>query len=319
MTTIEIKNLGPVKEVNNVSLGKVNVFTGIGKSTVAKIISFCRVVERDIVMSASLEKYQKNKGLFREYLETLYKMKGYFKPNSYIHYRSSVVDITWENNECSMSWVDQDSYKYKRVAYIPAERNMIVLPEARRSELGDTYLRRFLFDWFHAREKFTYDQPLQILNTGSNYYYGEGVVEDYIKGDGYEIPLENASSGLHSLTPMMAVVKYLTKWIYEDDIACFEGLERLQSLIMSTVDVDSEELDIDSAFNGLKSTVNRVFTVSGFSLVIEEPELGISENVQKDLIKYLLGKCSEKGDSDLILTTNVLKEVNLEDINVYNL
>lgn len=43
MTTIEIRNVGPIKEVSEITLNSVNVFMGpqsSGKSTIAKIISY---------------------------------------------------------------------------------------------------------------------------------------------------------------------------------------------------------------------------------------------------------------------------------------
>ena len=43
MPVLTIRNVGPIKEVKDISLNKVNVFMGLqssGKSTIAKIISF---------------------------------------------------------------------------------------------------------------------------------------------------------------------------------------------------------------------------------------------------------------------------------------
>ena len=48
MATITIKNVGPVKEAH-FELNKINVFMGpqsSGKSTIAKIISYCQWVEK---------------------------------------------------------------------------------------------------------------------------------------------------------------------------------------------------------------------------------------------------------------------------------
>lgn len=182
MTTIEIKNIGPIKEVE-IFLNKINVFMGpqsSGKSTIAKIISFCTWVEKDVATNQSLSIYQENKIYFRERLESFHKIKGYFNPNSYIHYRSEVVDILWENEECSISWVNKYAYKRSKIAYIPSERNMVILPEARKSEFGNTNIRSFLFDWFEARKKYSNENNLSVLNLGVNYYYIEGSEEDHI-------------------------------------------------------------------------------------------------------------------------------------------
>ena len=49
MDRIEIRNIGPIKDVN-FGLNKINVLMGpqsSGKSTIAKIIGFCQWVEND--------------------------------------------------------------------------------------------------------------------------------------------------------------------------------------------------------------------------------------------------------------------------------
>ena len=106
MPTITIKNIGPIKEVKEISLNKINVFMGpqsSGKSTIAKIISFCMWVEKDVATGQSLSEYQENKTYFRERLESFHKIKGYFNSDSYIHYKSEVIEIIWENEKCSIS------------------------------------------------------------------------------------------------------------------------------------------------------------------------------------------------------------------------
>lgn len=120
-----------------------------------KIISFCTWVEKSVATSQSLSEYQENKTYFKEHLEAFHKIKGYFNCDSYIHYKSDVVDIVWEDEECSISWVNKYAYKRSKIAYIPSERNMVILPEARKSEFGNTNIRSFLFDWFEARKKYS--------------------------------------------------------------------------------------------------------------------------------------------------------------------
>ena len=140
----------------------------------------------------------------------------------------------WENDECSISWIDRYAYKRSKIAYIPSERNMVILPEARKSEFGNTNIRSFLFDWFEARKRYSNENRLSVLNLGINYYYLEGNEEDHIKGydtnhDEYDILLSHASSGLQSITPLIAMVEYLTKWIYNEDSISFDQDERRQN------------------------------------------------------------------------------------------
>ena len=339
MTTITIRNIGPIKEVKEIYLNKINVFMGLqssGKSTIAKIISFCIWVEKDVATSQSLSEYQENKTYFRERLESFHKIKGYFNSNSYIHYRSEVIDIVWKNEECSISWIDKYAYKRSKIAYIPSERNMVILPEARKSEFGNTNIRSFLFDWFEARKKYSNENDLSVLNLGVNYYYVEGSEEDHIRckndDNEYDILLSNASSGLQSITPLIAMIEYLTKWIYDEDTISFEQDERKQRVnrILAVEKVlkpyyDKDDLPIGDIqelvksfneklhekeekaveyFNDYKTISNSLFKTMNSQFIIEEPEQNLFPETQRDLVYYFLQKCLNKEGNRLTLTTH---------------
>ena len=339
MTTIAIKNIGPIKEVATISLNKINVFMGpqsSGKSTIAKIISFCTWVEKDVATNQSLSEYKENKTYFRERLESFHKIKGYFNSDSYIRYKSEVIDIVWENEECSISWVDRYAYKRSKIAYIPSERNMVILPEARKSEFGNTNIRSFLFDWFEARKKYSDKNKLSVLNLGVNYYYVEGSEEDHIRGSNndseYDILLSSASSGLQSITPLIAIIEYLTKWIYDEDTISFELDERRQRVnrILAEEKVlkpyyDKDYLPIEDRqdftksfneklhekeekavkyFEEYKTISNSLFKTTNSQFIIEEPEQNLFPEAQRDLVYYFLQKCLNREGNRLTLTTH---------------
>ncbi|WP_304288108.1 hypothetical protein [Capnocytophaga leadbetteri] len=339
MTTIAIRNIGPIKEVKEIYLNKINVFMGLqssGKSTIAKIISFCTWVEKDVATSQSLSEYQENRTYFRERLESFHKIKGYFNSDSYIHYKSEVIDIVWENEECSISWVDKYAYKRSKIAYIPSERNMVILPEARKSEFGNTNIRSFLFDWFESRKKYSNENNLSVLNLGVNYYYVEGSEEDHIKGNNnnteYDILLSNASSGIQSITPLIVMIEFLTKWIYNEDTISFEQNERRQQVnrILSDEKVfkpyykkqdlskeDRQKLVKDfmtklekkdkeawTLFNIAKTISGNLFKTNNSQFIIEEPEQNLFPETQRDLVYYLLQKCLAKEENRLTFTTH---------------
>ena len=336
MTTIAIKNIGPIKEVATISLNKINVFMGpqsSGKSTIAKIISFCTWVEKDVATNQSLSEYKENKTYFRERLESFHKIKGYFNSDSYIRYKSEVIDIVWENEEFSISWVDRYAYKRSKIAYIPSERNMVILPEARKSEFGNTNIRSFLFDWFEARKKYSDKNKLSVLNLGVNYYYVEGSEEDHIRGSNndseYDILL---SSGLQSITPLIAIIEYLTKWIYDEDTISFELDERRQRVnrILAEEKVlkpyyDKDYLPIEDRqdftksfneklhekeekavkyFEEYKTISNSLFKTTNSQFIIEEPEQNLFPEAQRDLVYYFLQKCLDREGNRLTLTTH---------------
>ena len=335
MTTIKIRNIGPIKEVPEITLNRVNVFMGpqsSGKSTIAKIISFCTWVEKDVATSQSLKEYD-GTTRFKDQLESFHKIKGYFRADSYIRYKSDTVEIIWENETCKLCWVDQQAYKRSKIAYIPSERNMVILPETRKVEFGSTNVRSFLFDWFTAREKCA---DLPLLNLGVNYHYAEAKDEDHIQGEGYnsayDILLSNASSGLQSLTPLLVMVKYLTKWVYEDESLSFEQNRRRQDTIMALVEdfflkkkrdqssailssqedmrlffgelIKEKDPDMMKLLKDFSQHHAYLFKTNNSQFIIEEPEMNLFPETQRDLVYHLLNKCLEREGNRLTITTH---------------
>lgn len=341
MTTIEIRNIGPIKNTEKFDLNRVNVFMGpqsSGKSTIAKIISFCTWVEKDVATSLSLKTYQDNTKLFKDHIERFHKMKEYFRPDSYISYRSNVVEIKWENEECVIKWVDRYAYKRSKIAYIPSERNMVILPDVRKVELNNTNIRSFLFDWFDAREKYTKDSRLSILNLDVDYYFSESNIyeEDRIHGIKndieYDIALSNASSGLQSITPLIAMVEYLTKWIYHEDKKSFDQEERQRKVNSYLIDekILKPYFNVDSLsdneryvkikkynekfkenhpeakkyFDDYARLMTNLFDTQNSQFIIEEPEQNLFPTTQKDMIYHFLEKCLDREDNRLTITTH---------------
>ncbi|MDR0306418.1 MAG: ATP-binding protein [Chitinispirillales bacterium] len=222
MAKISIKNVGPVK-VLNLDVNRVNIFMGpqsSGKSTIAKIISHCQWIEKDVATSQSLDKYKNAEYDFKKHLEKYHKLNGYFKSDSYVSYSSDVINIEYNEKKFSITWEDQYAYKRSKISYIPSDRNNVALSEIHKVEFCPDSTRSFLFDWHDARKKHSKeDGGLPILNLGVNYYYTEAPPfgQDNINGDSYDISLSDSSSGLQSVTPIVVLVDYLIVRIYEQD------------------------------------------------------------------------------------------------------
>lgn len=83
MARLIVRNIGPIKDVE-LDLKKVNVFMGpqgCGKSTLAKIISFCSWLEKDSDATLKAEA----KGLV-PLLTKYHRMEGYFRADSELAY-----------------------------------------------------------------------------------------------------------------------------------------------------------------------------------------------------------------------------------------
>ena len=96
MAHIIIKNIGPIKEVE-LDLNKINVFMGpqsSGKSTIAKIISYCLWIEKNICLFRNSLDIEIN---FKKKIEEFHHLERYFRDDSYIKYESDYVCITYNS------------------------------------------------------------------------------------------------------------------------------------------------------------------------------------------------------------------------------
>lgn len=328
---LTIKNIGPIKNVS-FDIKKVNVFMGkqsSGKSTIAKILSFCSWVEKDISFHQSFEKHIEG-DYFINYLKTFHKMEKYIKKDSYIKYVGEAVDIEYANSKVSIKWKDtRFDYKRPKISYIPSERNIIALPEVERVEFPNNYLRSYLFDWLDIRKHYNSENKISILDTEMKYYFSEENRENNIVGNEYRIPLSSASSGLQSVTSLLTMVDYLTTILFDtdEDTVSYEMNKTKNNVLISILDeslsktpeysklseMTKEELinirDSQKETIGLVNKLNEakenLYRYNRTNLIIEEPEQNLFPSTQKELIYKIFEYLNKsKYDHTLTLTTH---------------
>ena len=153
MRHLIIRNIGPIKEAE-IELKRFNFIIGpqsSGKSTIAKILSTCSWVEKEVATTMD-EHAVANVGAFRALMEEFHKMKDYFDENAEILYETEVIRIYLKGDIFDVKLKNQEQYHREKICYIPSERNAVTLPELQGFEFGQTNLRSFLFDWFNAGE-----------------------------------------------------------------------------------------------------------------------------------------------------------------------
>lgn len=327
---LTIKNIGPIKNIS-FEIKKINVFMGkqsSGKSTIAKILSFCSWVEKDISFHQSFEKHIE-RDYFINYLKTFHKMEKYIKKNSYIKYDGEAVDIEYANSKVSIKWKDtRFDYKRPKISYIPSERNIIALPEVERVEFPNNYLRSYLFDWLDIRKHYNSENKISILDTEMKYYFSEENRENNIVGNEYRIPLSSASSGLQSVTSLLTMVDYLTTILFDtDEETDSYEMSKVKDEVLTTI---LKELVKNSSIH--KLTTNEIMNNDEYraefnvyaekfinaranlyryhrtNLIIEEPEQNLFPSTQKELMyklfHYINDDIYEHSDHMMTITTH---------------
>ena len=222
MTHILIKNVGPIKNVE-LDLNKINVFMGpqsSGKSTIAKIISYCSWYEKNYILAA-----KPLRDFYSELIEYHNLEDAYFDDESFIEYKSKNCHIVFlgsdKKNVQITTTVDTDNvFKNEKIEYIPAERNVVSIPGIGRYTESKNNILGFLYDWFRAKrekkENNMFYLPLSSLNGIAYFYVQEDDNDKLVLDNGKKIKLQNASSGLISVTPLVLVFNYIINELYSE-------------------------------------------------------------------------------------------------------
>ena len=338
MAHLIIKNIGPINEVE-FDLNKINIFMGpqsSGKCTIAKIVSYCAWLEKRVSLEQSFVKYKDDK--FVERLISFHKMEGYIREDSYLEYESDVYKVVYKGLGTSPDFELKSTrwgYKLEKIAYIPAERNIIsVLPQWSTIKMSDTSTANFMEDWGNMRELFTADRPLNILSLGGKYYYDKSSNKDYIRLDnGTQIQLFSSSSGVQSVVPLLLLCHTLLNDDLRDELdshVSFDNkviYEELKEIIYRDrfrvnvrrnpdMDADSETFHEGEGVNehfrvflpGEKDlfyqTVDHFTKTQCCDLIIEEPEENLFPDIQQDFTYYIIREILKKEGHKLLITTH---------------
>ena len=336
-TYIEIKSVGPIKDVK-IFLNKINLFIGpqsSGKSTIAKVISFCYWLEKNALTNQGIQHIDKT--FFENKLIVFHKMSSYFNEDSYLKYEGEAIRFEYTPESFNIEKTENfGQLKVGKIAYIPSERNIISLPGISSLPLPENNIRSFLFDWLNIHNKYTKENAVPLFDLKMKYYFQESSNKDIIVlENNKEISLDEASSGVQSVVPLYVYLYYYTKWIYdnEEDIS-FEKKERIEkALIKRFMDETTVHLGLKNNFTDetydkfykadfakeVRDTlINRIYNDSDkllsevrdnisrphFSnIIIEEPEQNLFPQTQVTLMYDILKNINKDRDS-LVITTH---------------
>lgn len=346
MAHITIKNIGPIKDAS-FDLNKINIFMGpqsSGKSTIAKIVSYCSWYEKNTILHTS-----KRPNFFEELISFHNLEESYFSEDSEIIYESDIcnLDFKWKlkdglQNKVDFHLKEGQVFRNRKIIYIPAERNFVTLQGlGKYNETRDNILS-FMYEWFMAKkeltEKYSYSMPINGLGDVSFYYDKESDSDKIIIEKDKSIKLLHASSGLRTCIPLIVVFNYIMMGIYKSartktpfEIIDFE--EKLKFIKTKSYDVTE---DVKSRMTKLKSMIDEMMVETPVSdgkidykntlvnmqeqlanilgyysdyhysqVIIEEPELNLFPKTQQELIYYMIGLLNrDPKDHQLILTTH---------------
>ena len=289
--SIKIVNFGPIKEIEIAQVKPFMVLvgeSGSGKSTIMKVLSLFRWIYKRINLRSYLRHSQaKDLRDLTFYMKDLLKFSGideYVKENTEIHY---------ENDGCRISYtkeglitprriIPQDKLSLNKICFISDKRNEIadVIAGKSRLEQTESYFEETLSDFRTAAseiETFSIDylgiEVKRVKEKNKERFVISGMDGD----DEYTISLENASSGIQTVSPLALIVEYYAK--YYDSV---DGMNK--SIFHYLADTDGLK-----HFNAIMN-VGEILH-SNIVIHIEEPELSLYPESQKSLIDFLISRC----------------------------
>ncbi len=344
MAHLAIYNIGPIKEID-IDLNRFNVFIGpqsSGKSTIAKIVSFCQWLEKDCIIRQQSSHIDKD--FVKKNLIDYHNISEYIDDNSTFLYEGRYLHIRFADKALLVETTSE--FKDARVsknAYIPAERTVISVPGIFSTKMPENYLASFIDDWQQIRTKFENGDKVEILNLGDAYFFDSGANADMLTmKNGRPLHLSQASSGLQSVTPLCVYIAYITAWIYShpEDKSSDERKRIWESAVAKSI-FEGQVMPLDNIYNEnlpysklLKERFRRISdhfqtageivgkgdngfdalneeirkwsellgTPSFSNIVIEEPELNLFPETQASLVYFILSNIDHKRDNMVITT-----------------
>lgn len=348
MRHLIIRNIGPVKFAE-FELKRFNFIIGpqsSGKSTIAKILSTCSWVEKEVATTMD-EHAVADAAAFRALMVDFHKMTDYFVEDSEIQFETDVIKISLTGESFNVQLKNQELYRREKICYIPSERNSVTLPELQGYEFGPTNLRSFLFDWFNAREFYGKDNKTDILDLGVRYFYDPNEQKfkdriEHVNGKTYQIPLGSASSGLQSVIPLQIMVQYYSnqyfktfaeKTSFDSDVKArmiqarvidkyvlnvaypgFNPLERSKLIKKQNDLIHEGNPEARELLNKYREELERLTVPVRTAYIVEEPEQNLYPFTQRGLLNFIVASCNGARAHSLTITTHspyIINQLNL--------
>lgn len=319
METIHIKHVGPLTDTGEIRLNRVMLLIGpqgAGKSTLMKILSFCRWVEKRIMQDESELKQYANYKRFIKLLKKFHHLSDtFFSTESKIVYRGVCIAITWEGGLSRNAQITKlSNFKTDRhnskLSFIPAERNLASaiqnIDRAYRGNPGEDLLFNYLFELEEAGMDYSDKHKLK-LSIGNDYsYYRSSAGQHFIEQDSINRSFLSyyASSGLQSVFPIDVISSYLINKLGTMPTFSIDDVFRIMG-----VGAGNDAVVKYEDFMEVSRKREGEFKYSSMHLCVEEPEQNLYPESQKELLLSLLGTITKAKDketrpSSLVMTTH---------------
>ena len=287
--SIIIKNFGAIKNVEINDIRPFTVFigeSGSGKSTIMKVI----VLFRWIYKMINIRSYLKHANItespfkfdFKEHLKNSgFEEGAYLHPDTEIIYRKGNNEISYRNLLNTGIIVPEDELSLEKMSFIADKRNIVPDILAKSADV-DSFFVNETYEDFKIAYPFIKELSLDYLgvkysrkNVGSSTkHYIESINENRKYPP---IKLENASSGIQTVTPLSVIVEYFAKYY---------NFSKFGDKIIFKYLYENDNLKNFNAGLNIGEIKHK-----NIHIHIEEPELSLFPESQRSLINFIINRC----------------------------
>ncbi|MDR0613270.1 MAG: AAA family ATPase [Dysgonamonadaceae bacterium] len=308
MQQIEIKNFGPIK-YGHIDINKVTVFVGnqgSGKSTVAKLISTFKWIEKALVRGDYDKKWFERKGVNRLKSQFLpyHRIEAYLSPHSTVEYQGDAYKIKYQKETLIIDGISQNTYQLPQVMYVPAERNFLTcIKGAKELKLSSESLQEFNTEYYNAQQDLKNALKLPINETFIEYDKLNDTLN--LKGENYKVKLTDASSGFQSFVPLYIVSDYLANSVkqHSENKELMSSEEKIK-FQKGVQEIWSNDSLTDEQKRIALSVLSAKFNKTTFVNIVEEPEQNLFPVSQWKMLQSLLEFNNMNVGNELIMTTH---------------
>lgn len=318
MPSIRIKHIGPLVDTGLVEMKTVTLFIGsqsTGKSTLMKILCFCRWIEKRIMVSEekkTLNNYTHYHRFLRELKQFHRFNDDFFSEMSEIEYHGDTIDIFLKGKNNARISRNSD-FNTKRcnakLCFIPSERNILsAIHNADRVYRSNNIdlLFNYVFEWAETRGMFTSDHP-KVLSFEQNieYYYDSKRERDTLRlkqnGEIKEFEPFYASSGVQSALPLEVMVDYIIN-------QTGKPVDVSQKWLMDFIRDYMSNRKFEEITNKLQEDplLSHILVYQYANLFIEEPEQNLFPKSQWNLLCHMVSMIKRAVSTAQLYTNSIV-------------
>ncbi|MDR1199471.1 MAG: AAA family ATPase [Prevotellaceae bacterium] len=298
--SIIIRNFGPIKDIEIRNINPFTIFigeSGSGKSTVMKVIVLFRWIYKMLNIRSYL-KYAKItespfKFDFKEYMKNGgFEEDAYLLSDTEIIYRRNNNEISYKGSLNAAITIPESELSLEKMSFIADKRN--VVPDILANNVkADSFFINETYSDFKIAYPLIKELSMNYLGVKYTRKKTGAVTKHFIENIDTNkkyppIKLENASSGMQTVTPLSVIVEYFAKHY---------NFSKFGDKIIFKYLYESDALKKFNPGLNIGEIKNK-----NIHIHIEEPELSLYPESQRSLLNFIVNRCFVEKHNDYNMT-----------------